>query len=373
MRLVAGFVSALLLCLASFGQAIHGRDGITLPNPPAVEAVPVIDDYFGTQITDSYRWLEDAKSTQTRAFIEAQNAYTTRYMKQAPIRNQALDDLDALEHVSRWSIPMQRAGNLYFMRRMADEEQASIYVRRTGNGQPALGPASKTSASSTPHPSAATPTPPSASQMSRATACSLPTMSAREAQTNPPSASTTSRRQDARGRTPGSHPLLRHFHTQMAQASITRATTAKEPCSTSTPSARETRTISSSSAANSTAKNSAPSISFRPTITDDGHYLVITIERGVPAKRVDIAFRDLTKPNSMFEVLVWGLDSRFSTIYANRAWYIRTDYSSPMAASSSPIPASCPRPGRQSSPRAKTSSRTSPSSATKSMSSASTM
>ena len=42
---------------------------------------------------------------------------------------------------------------------------------------------------------------------------------------------------------------------------------------------------------------------------------------GVPAKRVDIVFRDLTKPGSHFQVLVWGLDSRFSAIYAKGAWY----------------------------------------------------
>ncbi len=55
-------------CMA---QTIHGRDGITLPTPPPVETDPVTDDYFGTKITDGYRWLEDAKSTQTRAYIDA--------------------------------------------------------------------------------------------------------------------------------------------------------------------------------------------------------------------------------------------------------------------------------------------------------------
>src|ERR1700740_473685 len=46
-----------------------------------------------------------------------------------------------------------------------------------------------------------------------------------------------------------------------------------------------------------------------PQITDDGKYLVIEIDRGVPPKRVDIVFRDLTKPHSPFQVLVWGLES----------------------------------------------------------------
>jgi prolyl oligopeptidase len=106
------------LCAA---QSIHGRDGITLPSPPPVESDPVTDNYFGTKITDSYRWLEDAKSTQTRAFIDTQNAYTSRYLKQAKIRNQILDDLDPLENVSQTTTPMERGGSYFFERRLAGE------------------------------------------------------------------------------------------------------------------------------------------------------------------------------------------------------------------------------------------------------------
>jgi len=61
-------------------------------------------------------------------------------------------------------------------------------------------------------------------------------------------------------------------------------------------------------------------------VTDDGRYLVVEIDRGVPARRVDIVFRNLTKPGSFFEILVWGLDSRFDAIYARGAWYVKTDY-----------------------------------------------
>src|SRR6202012_2438769 len=47
-------------------------------------------------------------------------------------------------------------------------------------------------------------------------------------------------------------------------------------------------------------------------------------------KRVDIVFRDLKKPNAPFEVLVWGIESRFSANFANGAWYVKTDYKSPL-------------------------------------------
>jgi prolyl oligopeptidase len=64
-------------------------------------------------------------------------------------------------------------------------------------------------------------------------------------------------------------------------------------------------------------------------VTDDGHYLVVTISRGVPAKRVDIVYRDLKKPGSPFDLLIWGTDSRFAPLYANGDWYVRTDYKAP--------------------------------------------
>jgi len=64
-------------------------------------------------------------------------------------------------------------------------------------------------------------------------------------------------------------------------------------------------------------------------VTDDGRYLVVKVERGVPAKREDIVFRDLKKPGTPFQVLVWGIESRFSAEWARGAWYVKTDYKSP--------------------------------------------
>src|ERR1039457_4373381 len=84
-RIFSSFAVILLSVTVASGQAIHGRGGITLPTPPAVEAVPVTDDYFGSKIQDNYRWLEDANSPDTKAFIDAENAYTQRYMEQARI------------------------------------------------------------------------------------------------------------------------------------------------------------------------------------------------------------------------------------------------------------------------------------------------
>ena len=109
------FALGVIVGVNAVAQSIHGREGIALPPPPAVTAIPVADDYFGTKITDNYRWLEDAKSPATRAFIDAQNAYTAQYLKQARIRPQAVVELDALEKVSETSAPRRARQQLLFL------------------------------------------------------------------------------------------------------------------------------------------------------------------------------------------------------------------------------------------------------------------
>jgi len=73
----AVFVAAVVLSAVAARAQVHGKDRITLPNPPVVKTEPVVDEYksaascVSTKITDPYRWLEDAHSSETRAYITA--------------------------------------------------------------------------------------------------------------------------------------------------------------------------------------------------------------------------------------------------------------------------------------------------------------
>ncbi len=100
-----------------------------MPPPPEAKTVPVTDDYFGAKVVDNYRWLEDANSAETKAFIDDENTYTGRYMEQARIHPQIADDLDGLEHVTSWTVPIQRGNDLFFEKMLGGEDQESIYVR----------------------------------------------------------------------------------------------------------------------------------------------------------------------------------------------------------------------------------------------------
>jgi prolyl oligopeptidase len=313
--------AALYLIPTALAQTIHGREGITLPAPPPVEATPVTDDYFGTKIVDSYRWLEDSKSPETRAFIEAQNAYTARYMKQARIRASVVEDLDALEHVSQWSMPIVRNGNYFFLKRLAGEEQSSIYVRRgwTAKDDRLIDPAKFSRDTNT-----------SVDLVDVSRDGSMLAYEVRQGGAD----ETTVRIADTKtGKSLEDElPAALHWTVNFTPDSkglfYTRANkegTLLYQHQFGTRPSRDVLLFGHEFHGELLGNIDL----FAADITPDYRYLVVEIDRGVPAKRVDIVYRDLTKPGAPFQILVWGLESRFSAAYAHGAWYVKTDYKAP--------------------------------------------
>src|ERR1700728_3636903 len=117
---------------------IHGASGITLPAPPVATVDVVTDDYAGTKIEDPYRWLENAKSPETRAWIDKENAYTQQYLSQITTRPEISSQLTSLMRVDQYSMPTLRGGKYFFKKRLADENQGSIYMRAGWRGDDKL-------------------------------------------------------------------------------------------------------------------------------------------------------------------------------------------------------------------------------------------
>jgi len=73
---------ALLLGAATLGSAVCAAP----LNYPATPRIPVVDTYFGTQVTDNYRWLESTGSAEVKTWIAAQNALTHNVLDALPQR-----------------------------------------------------------------------------------------------------------------------------------------------------------------------------------------------------------------------------------------------------------------------------------------------
>src|SRR5437588_7746341 len=109
--------------------------GLAQDGPPKAAVHEVTDTYFGKQIIDPYRWMEDAKSPETANWMKAQADYSRGYLDRLPIRAELLKRFDELSDTGLRVSGIQRAGNFYFYYRVAPgENDRRLYVREGFTG-----------------------------------------------------------------------------------------------------------------------------------------------------------------------------------------------------------------------------------------------
>lgn len=95
-----------------------------------------VDVYFGTQVPDPYRWLENDTSVATAAWVEAENKVTNEYLAQIPFREQLLKRLTDLTDYEKISAPFKKHGKYYFYRNDGLQNQSVLYVQDSLDGEP---------------------------------------------------------------------------------------------------------------------------------------------------------------------------------------------------------------------------------------------
>src|SRR5258706_221012 len=74
------------------------------------------DSYHGVRIEDPYRWLEDADSAETKAWVSAENALTNEYLRQIPGRQRILRRLTELWNFERYTNFFKSGGRYFYSR-----------------------------------------------------------------------------------------------------------------------------------------------------------------------------------------------------------------------------------------------------------------
>ncbi len=97
---------------------------------PRTKQVAVIDDYFGTKITDNYRWLEDDMSAETADWVKAQNKTTYRYLEQIPYREKIKSRLSALLDYEKVGMPFIEGEYSYFYKNDGLQNQYVLYRQK---------------------------------------------------------------------------------------------------------------------------------------------------------------------------------------------------------------------------------------------------
>ena len=103
---------------------------------PKADKDGTVDNYFGTEVADPYRWLEDDTSAKTAAWVEAENKITNAYLSKIPFRQKLLNRLTEVANYEKLSAPRKHHGRWYFYKNDGLQNQYVMYVMDQLGGTP---------------------------------------------------------------------------------------------------------------------------------------------------------------------------------------------------------------------------------------------
>jgi prolyl oligopeptidase len=126
MRLSAGPALALFLVVPSYGQLSY----------PPTRTVDASDTYFGTNYRDPYRWLENLRDNDVRAWFKAQAELTDGVLAGIPGRDALLEEwlgLDRLSPATYRSISYEN-GRVFYKKTLGGENVGKLFFREGWDG-----------------------------------------------------------------------------------------------------------------------------------------------------------------------------------------------------------------------------------------------
>lgn len=101
---------------------------------PTTHTDSTSDVFFGTRVSDPYRWLEDQNSPNVAEWVREQNAVTFAYLDKLPLREAFRAELTKLINVPKVGVPTRVAGKLYLDKNTGMQNQWAVYEQQTLDG-----------------------------------------------------------------------------------------------------------------------------------------------------------------------------------------------------------------------------------------------
>lgn len=121
-----------VFCGPTFAQHMDIK---TLPYPKT-KKVDTVTTYFGTPVPDPYRWLEDDRAGDTKAWVKDENKVTQDYLGQIPYRDSICKRLEVLWNYEKYSAPFKEGRYTYFYKNDGLQSQAVLWRQAGDNGAP---------------------------------------------------------------------------------------------------------------------------------------------------------------------------------------------------------------------------------------------
>ena len=99
-------------------------------NYPTTNKVDTVDTYFGADVPDPFRWLEDDMSAETEAWVKEQNKVTFGYLDKIPFRSALKNRLEKLWNYEKLGSPFKEGDYTYFYKNDGLQNQYVVYRKK---------------------------------------------------------------------------------------------------------------------------------------------------------------------------------------------------------------------------------------------------
>jgi len=103
---------------------------------PVAAKVDTVDVYFGHEVADPYRWLEDDNSEETAEWVKAQNVITNDYLSKIPFRDDLNKRLTEIWNYPKYGVPFKRGGKYFFFKNDGIQNQSVMYIQNSLDDEP---------------------------------------------------------------------------------------------------------------------------------------------------------------------------------------------------------------------------------------------
>ena len=115
--LYLSILSILLSCAQSSKKIVY----------PNTLKTTVVDTYFGEELIDNYRWLEDDNSEDTKNWVTRQNELTFSILDKVPFRNELKYRLEQVWNYEKITAPFEEGDYTYFYKNNGLQNQYVLY------------------------------------------------------------------------------------------------------------------------------------------------------------------------------------------------------------------------------------------------------
>lgn len=117
---------ALTLCMCNGNRQF---------NYPEAEKQNVVDNYFGSDVADPYRWMENDTTREVAEWVEAENRITNDYLARIPFRETIRERLTNIVNYEKIGQPFKKNGKYYFFKNDGLQNQSILYEKETIDGE----------------------------------------------------------------------------------------------------------------------------------------------------------------------------------------------------------------------------------------------